>query len=587
MRLLLIEQSLRGGGGHHLDYVRHIVRAAQAESIEVSLATHRKFQAKNDPVLNSIRVYPCFENTTYSPYSDLPGLKQISRLNRWKKRFQTVKKLFTNNQTFAKFEEAFGSLGANRDQFEFAETFARNLSRLHQEFRISPDDSVFFITMSDWEYFGFAKFLIDTPGVRASSWNCQFHFDLFVGRPHEWNSSTLEFRRTQAGFRWVESVSRNQVVRKFTTSEHLAKQFALLGTGAFASLPYPVNPDFKPTFLAPSTGEPSKSLQVTCAGGVRPEKGQAGLQTIVDEVDDLLASGKAKFVVQRKNRKLFRKQQVQLTTPPRTSNSVYSDSWIQYSPFPLPEDQYVRLVRNADIGLLLYDGRSYASRRAGIFGEFLASGAPVICPAGTWMADQLQAANASYLTQLWTERDPRLDWKLDITQQPSNRTWTIDPDRPITAGLLQIRRNESASNDPYLRVHTIWRDRFEKLISSESQVVKCEVNSHALALLVSPVPGALPLVTISSAYDQQAAAPAIHVALGEISIESAGIPLGGVGLSADGNEEVSRLLRNITKHYRHYRDNVRNFAARWSELHAPKHTLDAVIAKQEAIRAVA
>ena len=53
-----------------------------------------------------------------------------------------------------------------------------------------------------------------------------------------------------------------------------------------------------------------------------------------------------------------------------------------------PEDYYAELAA-ADLVVLPYDAEVYRDRSSGILAEALAAGKPVVVPAHTWMADQI------------------------------------------------------------------------------------------------------------------------------------------------------------------------------------------------------
>ena len=49
---------------------------------------------------------------------------------------------------------------------------------------------------------------------------------------------------------------------------------------------------------------------------------------------------------------------------------------------PLSPEDYIDYIRQAGVGLFLYDSRRYFARCSGVLVEMLASGVPVIVPAG-------------------------------------------------------------------------------------------------------------------------------------------------------------------------------------------------------------
>ncbi|MGH7139069.1 MAG: hypothetical protein ACREHD_25260, partial [Pirellulales bacterium] len=63
---------------------------------------------------------------------------------------------------------------------------------------------------------------------------------------------------------------------------------------------------------------------------------------------------------------------------------------------PLASAQYRRLVLDGDVIVVPYDRDNYYARSSGIFAEALVAGKPVLVPAGTWMATELNSAICDY-----------------------------------------------------------------------------------------------------------------------------------------------------------------------------------------------
>ncbi|MCC7276412.1 MAG: hypothetical protein IT561_27350 [Alphaproteobacteria bacterium] len=71
------------------------------------------------------------------------------------------------------------------------------------------------------------------------------------------------------------------------------------------------------------------------------------------------------------------------------------DAMVDLRPGALAEDDYRDMLTNAAIAVLPYDRAHYRARVSGIFVEAAAAGCVMVVPAGTWMADQLEAGRAA------------------------------------------------------------------------------------------------------------------------------------------------------------------------------------------------
>ena len=82
------------------------------------------------------------------------------------------------------------------------------------------------------------------------------------------------------------------------------------------------------------------------------------LQTLVNDLwDSHLSNGKVKLALQRAAPKWpLKTHKVDLTQP-----TELLESPIEYAQHPLPNDDYVELIRSTDIGLLFYNCLLYTS----------------------------------------------------------------------------------------------------------------------------------------------------------------------------------------------------------------------------------
>src|SRR4029077_6045186 len=67
---------------------------------------------------------------------------------------------------------------------------------------------------------------------------------------------------------------------------------------------------------------------------------------------------------------------------------------------PLDPQAYRALLLGAEIGLLPYRRKPYRARSSGVLAELLASGVPVLVPAGTWLSRQLAPAMRQHFREI-------------------------------------------------------------------------------------------------------------------------------------------------------------------------------------------
>jgi hypothetical protein len=148
-------------------------------------------------------------------------------------------------------------------------------------------------------------------------------------------------------------------------------------------------------------------LRLSSMGAVRREKQQQHwLQPLIQQTwQPWLSTGKLQLQVQQPQRRWPARQKLQWHPPAGASVADVQTSLINL-PHPLPAAEYRRQLEQADCGLLLYDGDTYYARRAGILGEFLALGKPVIVSAGSWLHEQIKDVQFAYHESLLEHHPP-------------------------------------------------------------------------------------------------------------------------------------------------------------------------------------
>jgi glycosyltransferase involved in cell wall biosynthesis len=582
---ILIDHSLKGVGGHHYEYAVHILQAAEAAGYQVVLATHRRFRDRCT-LPPHWQVHQLFHHHTYSPYSMnfQGGVHSTERHHR-------------TGPAALPWRQRLARRWHRRLQRRRIDRFAGACQRLFRDIDLEPDDQVFLPTLSDFDLVGLVQFLESDWRTLAAAWHLQFHFNFLDGRPPDYHRQQGRIATLRRRFEESLSVIPDHRLHFYSTTRQMASQYNQLRVAPFQLLPYPVNAVYREPADSGRHGPP---LRVTCAGGIRPEKGQAQLAPLVQELwDDLFATGRLQLLIQSK------KSRFRITRPGDQGGEIPMGRWPAHCtealvdvPHPLGTEDYAQLVRSSDIGLFLYDGHQYYARCAGILVEMLMAGVPVIVPAGCWLAEQIAAPTYAHLDRLSVTLPevPRLRpgavrWRevcCDSGQAGSRPADLVCGDRhtaataelPIPTGatdlLLTVRWVRPTALGTYLRCVADTRDADGKLSSSSVEVVGQRAGGRSVPILIR-LPGrpARVRVALSNAYDDAAITLRdVEVRFLSAADESGGsCAAGAVGRIAANTREIPAVLRDMVAHYDHYRETAAQFARQWGQAHDPRRCI--------------
>ncbi len=731
-RLIIVDQSLKGLGGHHFDYVLQVTQAAAKQNLEVLVVAHQSF-SRRSPLEHYAKVVPHFRQTTYCRYSLLAGLRAMHRrppLQRETPELRTCLRLARpgepdsrrDSSRFPSHEAAMSPLSApawtrlatrrwsagrsalqsgwqslthmlgqvreSAGRHRAVNTFAQDCQRLFPQVGLLASDQIFFTTLSDLELAGLLIYWLGSPESYLPRWHLQFHFDVFHGRVPDYRKQYTTLDPLRCLFEDVDRAVPAHQIHYYATTAAIADQYQRLASRPIQELAYPINSGFKlagapaanvisrpdlwqtqvgacppngdnsaPIARAPSTttdwpktselpNGQSRSDQrdmpqvfplpetaanstsvnfpapplwspqaigvpIVVAGGVRAEKGQKGLREIWSDLkQSVLDPGWGFLVCQRPEKTPWYKKRfsvAQQTSIPSTDHQV------QYLPHPLATSQYQALIRSAGIGLLTYDPTSYANRRAGIFGEYLAAGIPTLVPSGTWMAQQLAQYQPAYHRQLretsppsvcWTHANfdwtpwnvpagqgsisfdggdvPAYGWSPALPQIPHDDQAPIgsshDSTSPPRHRLLNIRFHWvwPKETGTYCRVELLFYDRNRQVVSVETQHVGQELGGGGQSLLFE-IPAAADhfRLGLSNAYHERNAT--IQRLLVDVLELEHPVATGTVGLTYDHPNQIPTRLLQLCQHHDHYRQSAREQAPAWFAQHDPAATVQQLL----------
>ncbi len=587
-QFVLIDHSIKRLGGHNFEYAYHVLGAAERAGLSPVLAANARFlEGKRVP--STWRVLPCFRHTTYE-IGKLRDKQQ--RLERQATAGNTSRDIAARASNWINLPNWIRSQLAaryERLQRQIVDRFAEDLDGLLSRLALSAGDQVFVPTLNEHDLVGLLNCVRRRGSPGAARWHLQFHFKVFEGREPDYNDQQPGLDELKALFqRAVQTLGPS--ARYYTTTEHLARQYNRLAGPDFTALPYPVNPGLRAS-VAKRVSE--RTLRVTCPGGVRPEKGTQLLATAIQPVwEELFAGRRLRLVVQAKR---LGKLPTELRRHARYDRAIRlegrHESAVAVIRWPLSTEQYLDLIRQSDIGLLLYDSLTYYCRCSGVLVEMLSAGVPVIAPAGCWMADQLSRPIQQYRRQLLASSEianieevarppmPRLRTESESTSSgPTRLTADLAVPQGATHAMIEVRIDESVGHRGYLSVQCDQIGGGHMTLDTDWEILSADgVCSYAFVKIGSDAKRLS--LTVADAYGMRhdsAASLCCHFITG--SDRAVSCPSGAVGLVAANVAQVPRLLRELTNNYPHYRRTAGEFASAWGAWHSPEQVVAELIA---------
>ena len=601
----LIDQSLQHLGGHHYDYARCVAAAAQQTGYQTTIGTSQKFQ-NGQSLANFGNVRRSFRQTTYHPDSYLSGLRHLTRSNADYLDNGPKKRQVSIRHGFKGVVKKWQLLKHRARRERFIRSFAQDCQRFFANQPLSENDHAFFATVNEMELMGLAAFLSNHPRTLQVTWHLQFHFNLFDGRTPEYQSQHRVARAVQGCFDAALARIPYHHLNFYTTSETLADQFNRLRVGRFEELAYPVRPElFEKRQRASNTLPISRSVQrplkITCPGEVRREKKFIEyLQPLVDDIwDRHLATSDVQLVLQRPKRKWPAKEKIELLPPASVPPGMATNEiatlppWIEYFQHPLSDADYLNLLNDTDIGLLFYDSRAYFSRRAGVLGELLSCGKPVIVPAGCWLADQIQEPIFQHVDRLLLDADHCRKLELDALSWPADNV-------PHTGGVVsfgksdhpfavefELQPEENAfvvefdwhwpqKRGVYCRLECFDQEQISK--ASSVQVVGHRDHKQAVTCFFRTTATRIRL-QLSNAYHESSASVK-NLSIYPMTVTQ-DMPVGAVGVVAADEREIANAVDEMVNHYDYYRNTAVEFSNVWCRQHEPRQTVSHLVSAKQ------
>ncbi len=602
----IIDHSLRTQGGHHFDYVHCLAKVSEENGFNTQIGTHLDFAKFHPEAANKLndlgRIKSVFRDTTYQADSYLSGLQHLTR----GKSHQLL-----NDPPAGLSQRVQHSLKKHwhhRRREKFICRFALDCERFFEGNAHRTGDHALLTTVSELELMGLAIYLSNHPATIQTQWHLQFHYNLFEGRTPEYESQSNVAKAVRACC--VAALSRlsSHSIHLYTTSKTLADQYNQLGIGQFESLPYPVAPAFrKSTGTTTSESTPDSSnthidptfprpIKLTCPGEMRREKGQGSyLQSLIDGIsEDLLATGRVEIAVQRPKKKLLTtKHKIELNAPMFPVKNAPPRPTIKYYSHPLPAQQYADLIKTSDCGLLFYNSRAYFSRRAGVLGELLSCGKPVIVPAGSWLSEQIAEPIFEHgerviraCESIRTIAAREFNWDSANVPLPGNvlsfnqskHPFHFSINRQAEENLIVLEFDWHWPEAPgtFCRIDLTQQDTAGMILKNTSRVIGHRRNNKKCNTIFELSPkAAVVRFSLSNAFHESTASirrAQIRTLQRNPAITTQ--PIGAVGIIASDEADLANCVREMATHFEHYRETAMRFSNQWRARHEPQVTLD-------------
>lgn len=616
-KFIVIDHSLKDVGGHHYDYAIQILGAADSLGYETVLASNRKFRGRRE-LPEGCRVFPIFRYDTYGIYTTFSGDQH------WRDSPLGPSQAPPTTFGLGSLWHVIGEFRARRLHLRRRlrrqrriDHFVNCCRQLFRQLRPEPGDQVFLPTASEFDVLALATFLASAPETKRLDWHVQIHFSFLEGRPPDYDTQLDKIKYLRERFDEALRLAPHHRLHFYNTSLELNDQYNRLGSIPFQNLAYPINSAFSREGAGRVAEGP---LRITCAGGLREEKGYNGLAGVVQSLwHDCLSPGKAQLLVQTKRRHGTNAPKLQLPLPDaerspravvRMPTDVASDP-VVYIQHPLAIADYVDLIRRADIGLMLYDSRRYYARRAGILGEYLAFGVPVIVPAGCWLAEQIAEPTYRHQTELenrlplvgqlapgellWQSAADaqKLISRSDTVVHCGGASAAIECRLKAPAGarelLASFEWTPHTAPGFYLKLQAEQFATDGRSLGSFTTIVGQRGPSQRVPVLfhLKANVAAVRLACSNAYHDTSLALRGFRVSWLGANGTAASVPAGAVGLIAADVEQAGELVREMCDHYDHYRRSAEAFSHHWFALHDPRRTIAQLASSTRSANALA
>jgi len=328
-----------------------------------------------------------------------------------------------------------------------------------------------------------------------------------------------------------------------------------------------------------------RPLRAVYIGDARREKGYHHLPHVIQDLwSDYVETGKVKFALQSNYNVHGGEPEAVIA---RCQLEQFPSGPVRLLKEPLSSADYEALLLSGDIHLLLYDTANYYARSSGILVEALSAGAPVLVPAGSWLARQFlgeyynhQLSLLGQLDRVASKDGSRIRWRLhgNPSVNPCSSGEVVATDRGkafcwlrIPAGADRLMVSFRAGKVPATVVLYVDQldERRTSIVPLVPRLLDVEPEGRKAVGLIALVPGAIRLWLAFGSPHTNCQISVSDIAIDFLSTPQNGkqTPTGAVGLIYHDPVEIPVLLRELIDQYPHYRRSALAFAGQWTGYH--------------------
>lgn len=392
-RFIIVDQALRGLGGHFYEFDRNVLDAAAASEFEPILIAQERCSLDR---CGRWKILPLIRDGLWTHDHCRFGTRLLGRsaslIRRVRDRFPAdrhagfVGSALDGMRSIA--DQSLERVNAARDLGRI-ERFAEDLAGVVQRLSLTADDHVFLPNVLPADTLAIRRLLKSNAAARRPTWHLEYHVNLYPGGASRAAERHAEARYTRNAVAALRSL-RDCRVFLYTDTDQLTAQHHTLAAGDFTTLPIPVDEMYRPSSQIRDEAQP---LRIAFIGGGRLEKGFLKLEAIIRRFrSGTVAPKRIEFLIQANCIKTWGQR---ATWDARRRLMEFPAEQVRILPDVLGTDDYRRLVCESDVVLLPYYTHEYEARSSGIFAEAVAAGVPTVVTNGTWMAAEVHAAEKS------------------------------------------------------------------------------------------------------------------------------------------------------------------------------------------------
>jgi glycosyltransferase involved in cell wall biosynthesis len=474
-----------------------------------------------------------------------------------------------------------GALGAWRFARRKRSSFGEDTRRLFQQLNLGSADIVFIPTLAEPEMLALLYCFRKHRSSLQPSYHLLFRRNLYAGREPDFDRQEHALLPIRNAFLEFHSALSAEKVFFYTDTEELTAQYNRFKIFPFRTCPIPH------TIPATEHQPPSRPLRVTYLGDAREEKGYQHLPAVVQDLwPEEVQSGIVSFVFQS-NYNVTPGEAAAVVA--RNQLSAYPSTKVRLFKEAISSEQYRELLLSADIMLLPYREDLYYARSSGVLIEALAAGIPVVVPATSWLAKQFADPAYRYLADLeahettiaarrhhWVYARPQ--GNLEIVRSPKSLsfggedrkvyTWlTVPPDAAYLLLNFTFDRGAGEFVTCYVDQVDLQGNR-----AHFSREMRGPGYTERTAWLAVPIHRDAKRMWVSlrnsfsgsliTVYDTSVRFLSATTGMGALPTSAV-----GTVYSTNTSESISAALREVVRHFEHYRMTARSFSESVYQIH--------------------